>query len=617
MRQLHEISQAILSVLNGGDILFVVPPFASNNSPVMGPHILQAIAHEQGYKAEVLYLNLLFASIIGAEFAESLSVSGLFHYWSMFTERLFARSAYGLPPLGKSPECCTDQAMSVSGTGKDHKCIDYEADELDIDKFWELEELCTSFVDKVVPVIVSLDYKIVGCTTRMGQTNCSIAILNGMKHIRPEIIAIAGGTNCQGDMAKGIASLSEEIDYVFSGESEESFSEFLSCYAEQQLPSERIITGTPFFELEALPVMNYESYFTQLRAFLGDEAPKETGVWYETSRGCWWGQKHKCTFCGQSEETLQFRQKSAEKVLNELRLLGQRYPEAVVVMADNIMPRSYHKELLPILAEKKDYPRIHFYYVKANLKLKDLICFKQAKIDKLTPGIESFSTGLLKLLNKGVTARENLQLLRNGRSVGIDLHWFMLWGAPGDKLAYYEDILDILPLIRHLQAPRKFLCVFLERFSCYFEKPFEYKIKNLRPWAVYSMIYPEWADITNLAYYFVGEYPSEAFEFPEIIQKISHEVEIWQTTWQKTTLVLIPFADYYIIYDTRGINGKDTQHILEYAEAKEVMRYCAYTGSERQTWAVEEKLAVLVDSWYVPLVTASPKLLVEFEGPQG
>lgn len=612
MNRLKDVKKCILSVLEGGDILFVIPPFASIKSTFFGPHILQNIAHEKGFKADVLYLNILFASIIGPEFAEGIGISKFFQSWDMVGERLFARSAYGLPPLGQSPEFFNNEGMSISGEGYAHRKMDYEIDELEPGKFYKLEEVCKSFVDEVVNVIAGLDYKITGCTTRVGQTNCAIAIIDGIKRIQPEKITIIGGINCQGEMAEGIASLSDSIDYVFSGESEYSFSNFLNGYSVKQLPLERIIVGKPLMDLEKLPLMNYDNYFTQLNYFLGDQAPEETGIWYETSRGCWWGQKNKCTFCGQDDETMKFRQKSPLKALNELRVLQKLYPGSVVAMTDNMIPLSYQKRFLPGLAGKKGYPRIHFYYIKANTPLKELIKIKNAKIEKLAPGIESLSTDLLKLMNKGVTAGENVQLLRNACSLGLNLHWIMLWGFPGDTLAHYEEILKLLPLICHLQPPAMFLCLRLLRFSRYFKEPFAYGIKNLRPWAVYNMIYPGWADIDKLAYYFVGDFPSESFDHPGIIEKIFNQVGLWRKKWGKAKLIMIMFGNSYVVYDNRDPE-KSRSYILEYSKAKVVMKYCSYNESEYQKWAVEKKLGVIIDSRYVPLVTASPELLSEFE----
>ena len=62
-----------------------------------------------------------------------------------------------------------------------------------------------------------------------------------------------------------------------------------------------------------------------------------------------------------------------------------------------------------------------------------------------------------------------------------------------------------------------------------------------------------------------------------------------------------------------GIIEKAPPYILDAAQAREVMKTCVYRESEFQTWAIEKRLGVVIDSWYVPLVTASPELLLEFE----
>jgi ribosomal peptide maturation radical SAM protein 1 len=614
MNRLKVVKKKICSVLTDGDILLIVPPFTTNSS-ALGPHILQAVAREKGYKTEILYANLVLASILGVEFSEKLGTSGLLQYWSMLNERLFARSAYGLPPLGKSPGSCHDEARSVSGRAGHHRQWDFDGVEpIDLKKYLEVEEICNSFVNEVVQAVVSFQYKIVGCTVRMGQTNCGIALINGIKRISPGIVTIIGGANCSGEMAEGIASLSDAIDYVFSGESELAFAEFLSRYSSRQLPSRRILPGIPVENLDTLPVTDYESYFRQVKHFLGRHDPVMTYAWSETSRGCWWGQKKKCVFCSRNNDGIKSRAKSPGRVLAELASLKTNHPNVPVAMADNIMPFSYYKELLPRLAEKKAYPPIYLYYMKANLKLADLINLKKARVAKIVPGIETLSTGMLKLLNKGVTAGENLRLLRNARSVGINLLWFMLWGVPGDKAEYYEEILAILPLIRHLQPPHKFFHVHLERFSAYCEKPGEYKIENLRPWEVYKMIYPEGADLNKLAFEYTGDYPCEAYEHPGLIREIAEQLAYWRKTWKSVNLVMLAVAGCYLVHDTRN-PAEEQNHSLDAARAREIMTYGIYNQSPGQKWALEQKLGVVVDSRYVPLVTAEPGLLTEFAEP--
>jgi len=46
---------------------------------------------------------------------------------------------------------------------------------------------------------------------------------------------------------------------------------------------------------------------------------------YEGSRGCWWGEKHHCTFCGINGQGMEFRARSADRVIADLRTLVQRH----------------------------------------------------------------------------------------------------------------------------------------------------------------------------------------------------------------------------------------------------------------------------------------------------
>lgn len=610
MQQLKNIKENIRSVISGGDILLIVPPFGSMNDIALGPLSLQAVAREKGYKTDVLFLNILLASIIGVEAYEKIHDAPLFR---MLGERLFARSAHGLPPLGKNPAGCADEAASLSGKETDVKMFYYGQQDFDLEGCLEIEHVCKAFIEEAVSIITSLDYKIIGCTTCIaGQTNCSIALFNGIKKQCPETITIIGGSNCDGQKAEGIATLSTAVDYIFSGESETAFLDFLTAVETQKLPAHRIIKGEPLQDLDSLPLPGYNICLDQAVRFLGDSALKTIRIWYETSRGCWWAQKSKCTFCGITNRS--YRQKTINKTLGDIKKIGALYPGKMLFMADDIMPTSYQKELVPVITDEEGLPELA-YQLKADLDLQALIRFKKAKITAILPGVESFSTPMLKLMNKGsgITTRQNLLVLRNARSVGIYCDWFLLWGVPGDTLADYRQTLSILPLIRHLQPPRRFQAIMFIPFSPFFDRQQEYKIEHLRPWAVFNMIYPEGADIEKLANYYIGDFPSAGRDNPEIIREIAKKIDLWNKTWQHSRLVMTSVLDSYVIHDDRGLYEKKKTHVLEKQQAKTIMTGGVYRESETQKWAVEQKLAVVVDSWYVPLVTASPELLSIFE----
>lgn len=608
MKQLSHIKEKIVSVLKGGDILLIVPPFTTVRNPLMGVHILQSLAAKRGYKAEILYLNVLLTPMIGDELTDQLTHSPFEVLYNMISERLFARVAYDFPALGITPEYCTDEAMSVSGS-KHHHTMFYNSVDFELDEYLEIENICSAFVDEAIPAIASLNYKIIGCTQRVGQTNCSIALLNGIKCLQPDVVTITGGSNCSGEMAQGIASLTDSIDYIFSGESESSFCRFLESYSKCTLPSQRIILGEPLKELDSLALPDYTCFIEQTECFRGKDALPYISLIYETSRGCWWGEKQACRFC--SEEKA-FRQKTARKTLEDLKQICRQYQPEGIYMSDVSMPLSFHEEVFPKLVEReKELPRL-YYQFKSNLQLPDLINLKKANVGLGTVGIEAISAGLLKLMNKGITGWQNVKFLRCTRSVKLHVDWLLLWGFPGDKIEYYQETLDILPLIRHLQPPITLMHVFLTRFSPYFSNAKDFKITNLRPWAVYDMIFPDWAEKDKLASWFIGDYPCEAHENPQLIKAISEEVVLWKKLWRTTRLVMVPFQDYYIIFDNRDIVG-NKQTVIDACKAKEIMKTSVYNESEYQKWALTEKYGVLMDSWYVPLVTASPELLQQFE----
>jgi ribosomal peptide maturation radical SAM protein 1 len=611
MSRSNDVRTHLLSILKGEDLLLVVPPFVTGRTPILGPHILHTIARLQGYKVDILYLNLLLASIIGMDLYENICYGQPFQ---MLGERLFARSAHGLPPLGKFPDLCEYPGKSVFGYGykeplEEFEYKYYKTTAFNIDTFLKSEALCQSFIEDVSQTIASLDYKIVGCSSNWEQNNCCIALLKRLKKLRPETLTLMGGSNCEGDMAEGIASLSDAIDYIFAGESESTFAHFLTDFNSGVLPAGRIIEGFPVEDPDDIPLPDFASYFEQIDGFFADNPPQGIAIGYETSRGCWYGQ---CHFCGMNGKRKQFRQKTVKKVAAELGKLKDRFPGRGFLFIDKLMPPAYQEELLPLLVEKNGSSPITCEH-RPGPGLNELLNLKKAGFNIIKFGIETLSTGLLLQMNKGITAADNILLLRNAAVSGIYVDWNLLWGFPGDKVEHYREILRLIPLLRHLCPPGVFRHVSLDRFSAYVDRPRDFKITHLRPWAAYRAVYPEWADVDKLAYRFIGDYPCDAHDHPDLIQDIAGVVESWKNSWKHSRLVMIPFSDYYIIYDTRGIDGKNKNHILDEDQANEIMISGNYTESEYQKWAVEEKLAVIADSKFIPLVTASPELLAELD----
>ena len=115
-----------------------------------------------------------------------------------------------------------------------------------------------------------------------------------------------------------------------------------------------------------LPTPDYDDYFDALRASTLSNLIRP-GLLAESSRGCWWGEKSHCTFCGLNGTGMKYRSKSPERVLTELAELSRRYGVSGIQFVDNILDMSYFRHVLPRLAAAGGRYAL-FYETKANLK---------------------------------------------------------------------------------------------------------------------------------------------------------------------------------------------------------------------------------------------------------
>jgi ribosomal peptide maturation radical SAM protein 1 len=593
------------------EAIIVVPPFAGIDRPCLAAHLLQACARSWGIDVGVVYANLMFAKEIGESIYSSICYASTAY---LAGESFFAGLAFGVNAFADSGSHLLPN-LAHAGSKLE---FNVSLDELQI-----LQQKAGRWVELLAAGICASGTPIVGCTTAFEQTAASVAILRAIRTQSPQCITLLGGSNCEGKMAEGIAELHAPVDFIFSGESEITFPQFLDNYRRTgTVPATRIIRGKPCMDLDSLPTPEFDEYFEQLAMFHPNKQAVEVrDAWlpYETSRGCWWGEKQHCTFCGINGETMSFRERNPSRVINDIREMSQRYRSKRIFMVDNIMPYSYFNSFLPQLAEAQLNLQI-FYEQKANLSLAKVLALRQAGIDFIQPGIEALSSGLLKLMRKGVTARQNINLLRYARSAGVSVSWNLLYAFPGDHIDYYSETLKLVPMLRHLNPPTGVHHLSIDRFSPYFDQAEQYGIENLQPMAAYRSVFPSDAPLEEIAYHFIGEYRSKSREAPEVIRALAWEVELWQTAWKNedvlpTLCVLEIVPENFMLLDTRAGIGQEKILFINEAQA-----FAGLVGGRTEklstevvNWALENGVSVMLDGALVPLAIAEPELLERFE----
>jgi hypothetical protein len=166
------------------------------------------------------------------------------------------------------------------------------------------------------------------------------------------------------------------------------------------------------------------------------------------------------------------------------------------------------------------------------LKKEHVRAMRQSGVLTIQSGIESFSTPILKLMEKGATALQNIRLLKWCAEFGIHAEWNFIYGFPHEPIEEYDRMADLVKSLTHLRPPEFFSRIEVERFSPHFERPHEFGLKILGPRQFYRFIYPcDEKACTDLAYIF--DYAHEdGRNLDDYMTKLSEQVDYWKNEFR-------------------------------------------------------------------------------------
>lgn len=490
-------------------VLLLSMPYGALERPALGLSLLKAGLEKENIECDVRYLTFPFADFIGADNYQWMCYE--LPYTAFAGDWTFTTALYGEKYEARQEKYLTEILRK-----------NWNLDEETIRRILYIKSHIPNFIEYCLNSIEWEDYSIVGLTSTFEQNIASLALAKRIKKLYPEITTVFGGANWEAEMGRELHRRFTFVDYVCSGESEETFPSLVkSLFAgdaveaiEQNIggvvlrkDGRSVFTGEPnrVREMDALPYPDYTDYFRDL-----EQSSSSLNVFptllFETSRGCWWGAKSHCTFCGLNGGSMAFRSKSPKRVLDELDYLSTRWKTETVDVVDNILDMKYFDTVIPALAKAKR-PMQMFYEVKSNLKREHVRMLDEAGIRRIQPGIESLSDHVLKLMRKGTTGLRNLQLLKWAKEYNVTAEWNLLYGFPGETAEDYDEILRLLPAVKFLNPPCAVGPIRLDRFSPYFSSPESFGLVNLRPMPTYYFLYPfEKESLMRIAYYYEFDY---------------------------------------------------------------------------------------------------------------
>lgn len=555
------------------DVLLISMPFGPLTSPSIGLSLLKEGLIKKGFKVEIKYFTIDFADLIGAEIYSLIS-NGYPVNHDMVGEWIFSNLMFDYS--SNQQEKFINEI--ILGNNKNHskkfltrKSIDNKFK----DSIYSIIDKLPKFIGNCLDEIENINPKIIGFTSVFQQQLASLCLARKIKEKNKDYIVVFGGANNEGIM--GIETYSQFHDYVdivVSGEGDLIFPKIVSSIINdtdiniekgvinklniEKLKKEYVTSwSSPSVrDMDSLPNPCYNDYFEQLRE-KDIDMKIQPRILFETSRGCWWGMLHHCTFCGLNGDNMEQRTKSPERAMEELLYLHKQYPNSPISVVDNILDYSYFKNFIPKLIQDKPDDLDLFYEVKANLNKDQIRMLKNAGINGIQPGIESLSDEVLKIMKKGVSSIQNIQLLKWCKEIGLESEWNFLFGFPTESSEEYERMANIIPLITHLKPPGSAAPIRLDRFSPNFNNSLNLGFSNVNAYPTYNHIYPfEQNVINNLAYYFTYDYvipqDVESYTF-----KLLTQIKIWKEVHENSDLFYIDKQELLLVWDFRPISNQE------------------------------------------------------------
>jgi ribosomal peptide maturation radical SAM protein 1 len=483
-----------------------VVPFLPAQQPALGVSSLQSVLQRDGIEADVRYLNLEYGERAGWEFYRYL-VEGIPTHF-LPGEMIFSQALWG----DRAPRFDTYAGQVREWFERFPETPERLAKGLEnwrrnALKMQQAMEEAPRLVSAWADVVLAGRPRVLGFTSTFQQNVAALALAQEVRRRVPaeEVAILFGGANCEDDMGRAMAESFPFVDCVVSGEGEKVILDLVRSRLDgssQALP--RFVQGVTVGNMDELPTPSFDDYFDAVRRTWWSD---KTWLAAESSRGCWWGAKSHCTFCGLNGGTMGFRSKSPDRFAAELDALSQKYNVTRFAVTDNILDMSYLRTLVPNLVKgARSY--FLFYETKSNLRKDQVELLAAAGVGRLQPGIESFSTPILKLMNKGTTRLQNVQLLKWCAELGVVPAWNLLAGFPGEAAEDYEEMAELLPSLYHLPPPGGFAPVRVDRFGPYWKTPKAYGLRNVRPYWSYDHAYAGLAPARRerLAYFFEHQY---------------------------------------------------------------------------------------------------------------
>ena len=517
------------------DVLLVSMPWAKLSEPSLGLSILTSCLRDNGVNCSAKYFNIeLLRYLTHQTYKEVSDINALneFLFTNSFEENISPKQ---LDTLFTAASKLCDSRHNPLATYFDTP-PEY------VEFFLKIRnEIIPNYLQECLEYILERKPTLVGFTCMYDQTFSSIALADLLKKEAPDIKTIFGGYALEGSAGLELIRHFDCIDMVAMGDGERVMVDVAMKKPPEEVCNliyryEGAIRKNPRIKInmEESPDPDYSDFHQDIAELEKQHKVKifSKVLPIETSRGCWWGQKNHCTFCGIDEDTLKYRHKSTAKSYDMISKINSEHPDSVLRIVDYILPIKYFDTLLPKLAKYPDELQLTCE-IKSNMTSEKFELLRNAGFIEVQPGIESFSTSVLRKMSKGVSGIQNILTLKLGRLNGIKIDWNLLYGFHDDVAGEYYELVRIIPQLYHLDPPFNNSNVFVTKFSPMESSHSSFGLSKPVPHNIYDILFSsELLDekkirLENVCYFFESQWKN-CEELQNLYKILDAQVSYWK-----------------------------------------------------------------------------------------
>ncbi|MFP4444617.1 MAG: RiPP maturation radical SAM C-methyltransferase [Desulfosudaceae bacterium] len=433
------------------------------------------------------------------------------------------------------------------------------------------------------------------------QLTASLYLMRRIRAAAPDLVLVAGGAIGGEATAADLLHVFPEIDLIILGEGElpltrladhlsaggslRELSDFPGIMDRHrpQRKSDRPRAFSQLPDLGPLPMPDYTDYFAAMKDLPPGQRFFAT-LPVESSRGCWWRGRQPsgahsfrgCAFCNLNNQWQGYRVKPAARVVAEVDRLTAAHRVLSVAFMDNALPPQKSRSLFQALADQgKDLQC--FAELRATTSPETLASLRAAGMSEVQIGIEALSTRLLRKLNKGTTAMDNLAAMKYCQALGIKNLANLIIHFPGSD---EEDVAETLRTLRYARffQPLRIVHFWLGRHSPVAEHPRDFGLTAVFNHPFYRYLFPE--QIVRQVRFPLLDYRGDKQVQRKLWQPVVRAVKQWQDTYPRLRsaagdgpiLTCRDGKDFLLLREQR-LEEEPANHRLE-AASRQIYLFC-------------------------------------------